>query len=470
MTVPVPTSIEAADDLGSVHFVGIGGAGLSAIARIMLQRGIRVSGSDAQDSVVLRSLGAEGARCVVGHAAHNLGDADTVVVSTAVRDDNPELVEARARGLRVYPRSAGLQSVLAGRRVVAVAGTHGKTTTTSMLAMALVASGEDPSYAIGAEVPALGTNAHDGSGELFVAEADESDGAFLVYRPWGAVVTNVDADHLDTFGTVAAYRYAFDRFVERIDPDGFLVVCIDDAGGAELAATAREREVETVTVGSDERADVRATDLVVSATGTELAVTRSGSELGRLRLQVPGRHYALDALVALAAGLRCGAPFAQLAAGLGAYAGAKRRMERLGEAGGVRVYDSYAHHPVEIAADLQAARAIAGTDRLVVCFQPHLASRTAVFGAQMGEALGAADEVVVTEIYLAREGPDPSATSSLVLDHVPLPPVRVHEALERPALPGQLLDLAPPGSVVLTLGAGDLTTVGPLLLDLLEGR
>ncbi|WP_370619227.1 UDP-N-acetylmuramate--L-alanine ligase [Mumia sp. Pv 4-285] len=470
MRIDVPDRIEAAEDLGRVHLVGIGGAGLSAIARIMLERGIPVQGSDAADSALLRALEADGAQVTIGQAAENLGDADTVVATTAVREDNPEILAAQERGLRLYPRSAGLQSVMIGRDVVAVAGTHGKTTTTSMLTTALVHAGVDPSYAIGAPVASLGTNAHAGSGRWFVAEADESDGAFLVYEPYGAVVTNVDADHLDVWGTPEAYEQAFVRFVDRVDPRGFLVLCVDDAGAAALAEPAAARGIRVVRAGLGPQADLRGTELTTEGGGTSFTVVRDGETLGRVSLQVPGDHYVIDALGALAAALECGTSFADAASGLAAYGGASRRMERIGEAHRVRVYDSYAHHPVEIAGDLQAARALAGQGRVVVAFQPHLVSRTRIFGAAMGEALGAADAVVVTDIYLAREDADPDVTAARVLDAVRLPPEAVHAGAPLAVLDEQLADLARPGDLVLLLGAGDITTVGPRLVARLEKR
>ena len=261
MRVPVPDELLPADRLGRVHFVGIGGAGLSGIARIMLARGIPVSGSDAKESRVLDALRALGARCYVGHAASQVADADTLVVSTAVREDNPEVVEATARGLRLLPRSAALESVMQGRQVVAVAGTHGKTTTTSLLTVALQHCAADPSFAIGGELNESGSNAHDGSGHVFVAEADESDGAFLVYAPFGALVTNVEADHLDNWGTEENYRAAFAEFVDRIDPAGFLVACVDDDGAADLAQQARDKGLSVTGVGESPRADLRAENL-----------------------------------------------------------------------------------------------------------------------------------------------------------------------------------------------------------------
>ena len=310
---------------------------------------------------------------------------------------------------------------MAGRRVLAVAGTHGKTTTTSLLTMAVRACGADPTYAIGGVLGATGRNADAGSGDLFVAEADESDGAFLVYHPYAALVTNVDADHLDVWGSEEAYRAAFTEFVATVDPDGFLVLCTDDPGAAALVEVARARDLRVVTVGLDDECDIRATDLTFEGSRSTFEVSDGGVALGRVMLRVPGRHYVLDALAALALGLRLGLPFDDLRTGLEAFTGTGRRMERKGEAGGVRVYDSYAHHPVEIAGDLQAARALAGDGRLVVCYQPHLVSRTRIFGAAMGDALGAADEVVVLDVYVAREDPDPEVTGRLVADAVPLP-------------------------------------------------
>ena len=470
MRVPVPDVLLPADRLGQVHFVGIGGAGLSGIARIMLARGIRVSGSDAKESRTLEALRALGATCHVGHDAANLGDADTVVVSTAVRETNPEVVAAERLGLRLLPRSAALESVMQGRRVVAVAGTHGKTTTTSLLTVALQHCGADPSFAIGGELNETGSNAHDGSGELFVAEADESDGAFLVYSPYAALVTNVEADHLDNYGTAEAYRAAFDVFADKVATDGFLVVCADDPGAEALGLRARQQGRRVVRVGERDDADLRAVDVRFLGSGSEFSVLDGGEALGSVRLQIPGRHYVLDALAALASGLRLGYGFAELSRGLGAFSGTRRRMELKGQADGVRVYDSYAHHPQEIAGDLQAARSLAGDGRVVVAFQPHMVSRTSIFGPDMGVALGAADEVVVMDVYVAREDPEPGVTGALVAEAVPLPAEHIVFEPSWSAVAGHLASRARPGDVVLTLGAGDVTLLGPEVLELLDER
>jgi UDP-N-acetylmuramate--alanine ligase len=442
--VPVPDEILPADRLGRVHFVGIGGAGLSGIARIMLARGIGVSGSDGVDSPTLDALRRLGAVVYVGHDAAHVGDADTVVVSTAIREDNPEYAEAVRRGLRVLPRSAALAAVMAGRRVVAVAGTHGKTTTTSLLTVALQAAGADPTYAIGGDLAATGVNAAEGTGEVFVAEADESDGAFLHYAPYAAIVTNVEADHLDHWGTEDAYRGAFEEFADTVAADGFLVCCTDDAGAAALADRQERRGRRVVRVSA-------------SAPGPLADVT----------LWSPGDHYLADALAALAAGEALGLPTGDLVRGIASYTGTKRRMELKGEAGGVRVYDSYAHHPTEIAGDLRAARALAGPGRVVVAYQPHLVSRTRIFGVQMGQALGAADEVVVLDVYLAREEPDPEVTGALVAGAVPLPAEHVAFVPSFDDVAAELVTRARPGDLVLTLGAGTVTQVGPRVLELL---
>lgn len=469
MRIPVPDELLPASALGRVHCVGIGGAGISAIARIMAAQGVEVTGSDDHDTPFLPALRELGVTVHLGYDSAHVGDADTLVVTTAAREDNPEVLEARRRGLRVLPRSAGLAAVMAGSRVLAVAGTHGKTTTTGLLTSALIAAGVDPSYAVGGVLTATGRNADAGADDLFVAEADESDGAFLHYRPHAAIVTNVEADHLDTWGTEEAYEQAFEDFVATLDRDGFLVCVVDDPGAARLAERARAGGLDVVTVGESATADLRLHDLVLDGGTSVCRVSRDGTDLGELRLRIPGRHYVLDAAAALATGLRLGLDLDGLLAGLGGFTGTGRRMELKGEAGGVRVYDSYAHHPVEIRGDLEAARALAGEGRVVAAFQPHLVSRTRIFGEAMGRELGAADVAVVLDVYVAREDPDPAVTGRLVRDAVPLPPEQVAWAEDLAAAARELAARARPGDLVITLGAGDVTTVGPQVLDLLGG-
>ncbi|MGZ4656481.1 MAG: UDP-N-acetylmuramate--L-alanine ligase [Blastococcus sp.] len=462
-TDPVP----ALSELGTVHFIGIGGAGMSGIARILLARGVPVSGSDRRDTPTLLALRALGARVEVGHDPAHVGEADTVVVSTAIRPDNPELSTARARGLRVLPRAVALAAVMAGRRSIAVAGTHGKTSTTSMLTVAVQTCGVDPSFAIGGDLNESGSNAHAGSGDVFVAEADESDRSFLLLSPFGAIVTNVEADHLDNYGDLAAVEAAFDRFLETVHPDGFVVVCADDPGAARLRTVPAKARVRTY--GRADDADLRLVDLHVAQEGTSFTAILDGQYLGRVQIQVPGEHMALNAAAALLAGLELGLPVGELVEGLARFGGVHRRFELKGSVGGVRVYDDYAHHPTEVSAQLRAARAVAGSGRLVVAFQPHLYSRTREFAEGFGQALGLADEVVVMEIYGAREDPVPGVTGAMVADAVPLPAERVLFEPSWSAAAPALASRARPGDLVLTMGAGDVSMVGPEVLEALRG-
>ncbi|UOY02907.1 UDP-N-acetylmuramate--L-alanine ligase [Blastococcus sp. PRF04-17] len=461
---PVPLLPE----LGTVHFIGIGGAGMSGIARILLARGVAVSGSDRRDTPTLLALRALGARVAVGHDPQNLADADTVVVSTAIRADNPELVSARERGLRVLPRAVALAAVMAGRRSVAVAGTHGKTSTTSMLTVAVQACGADPSFAIGGDLNESGSNAHSGEGDVFVAEADESDRSFLLLAPYAAVVTNVEADHLDNYGDLAAVEAAFDRFLATVHGDGFVVLCADDPGSARLASVPTAARLRTY--GRAEGADLRLADLEVAPDATSYTAVLDGRELGRVRIQVPGEHMALNSAAALLAGIELGLPVEGLVEGLARFGGVHRRFELKGTVHGVRVYDDYAHHPTEVRAQLQAARAVAGSGRLVVAFQPHLYSRTQEFAEGFGQALALADEVVVMDVYGAREDPVPGVTGALVAEAVPLPAARVHFEPSWSATAPVLAARARAGDLVLTMGAGDVSMVGPEVLDALRAR
>jgi UDP-N-acetylmuramate--alanine ligase len=446
--------------------VGIGGAGMSGIARILLARGIPVSGSDAKESSALASLRALGAEINVGHEAPYVKGADTVVVSTAIREDNPEVVEARRLGLRVLPRAAALASVMAGRRAIAVAGTHGKTTTTSMLTVALQHCGADPSFAIGGHLNESGANAHNGSGEFFVAEADESDGSFLAYQPEVAIVTNVEADHLDNYGTSDKYVAAFDDFLERVS--GFVVVCADDPGSRALGERARGHGIDVRTYGESTDADLRLDAVDLSTSGVSFEVIERGDRHARVNLRVPGRHNALNAAAAMTAALGLGFPSDDVRDGLAGFTGTRRRFELRGYAGGVWVYDDYAHHPTEVTAVLSAARPLAGTGRIVAVFQPHLFSRTRIFAEEFGKALGAADEVIVMDVYAAREDPEPGVTGALVAAAVDLPPQHVVFEPSWSAVPARVAERIRPGDIVITFGAGDVTLLGPEILELLD--
>ena len=462
------TPAPAADvDLGRVHLVGIGGAGMSGIARVLLARGAVVSGSDAKESRSVVELRALGAQVHLGHSASHVAGADTVVVSSAIRETNPELAAARAAGLRVLPRAEALAALMQGRRGVAVAGTHGKTTTTSMLTVAAFHCGVDPSFAIGGDLNEAASNAHHGTGELFIVEADESDGSFLAYGPELAVVTNVEADHLDHYGDEAAVHAAFVDFARTVG-EGGLVTCADDRGARRLADAARREGVVVRTYGEAADADLRVTGLAVSGSTSTWTPVLRGRRLPPVRLAVPGRHLALNSAAALLAGTALGLPEGLLVEGLGGYTGVRRRMELKGTAAGVRVYDDYAHHPTELTAQLTAAREVAGGGRLVVAFQPHRYSRTLAFADGFGTALGLADEVVVMEVYAAGEDPLPGASGATVAAAVPLPAERVLFEPSWSAVPGALAARARPGDLVLTLGAGDVTLVGPEVLRLLE--
>jgi UDP-N-acetylmuramate--alanine ligase len=467
-----------ADGLGKhVHLVGIGGAGMSGIARILLARGVAVSGSDAKDSRTVLALRALGAVVEVGHATANLdllGGPPTVVVSTAIRESNPELAAARERGLTVVHRAEALAALTEGRLVAAIAGTHGKTSTTSMLTVGLQHCGLDPSFAIGGDLTASGSGAHHGAGEAFVVEADESDGSFTAFAPSVAVVTNVEPDHLDHHGDEATYRAVFEAFIGRITPGGVLVTCADDPGAEELARSAEDRGIPVRRYGRSATggSDVVLLDFRPEGSGSLARARHRGVELA-VRLAVPGEHMALNALAALLAGIELGAPVDGMLAGLAAFDGVQRRFEYKGRAGGVAVYDDYAHHPTEVAATLRAARVVFGVEpgrrgRVLVAFQPHLYSRTRIFASAFGEALALADEVVVLDVYGAREDPEPGVTGKLVADHVRLPAERVHFVPGWSDVPRVLAGLARPGDLVLTMGAGDVTVLGPEVLLELE--
>ncbi|GAB3465328.1 UDP-N-acetylmuramate--L-alanine ligase [Streptomonospora sediminis] len=467
-TDPVPV-----DKLGRVHFIGIGGVGMSGIARVLLQLGAEVTGSDAKDGRLLHELAAMGATISVGHDAANVGTADTVVVSSAVREDNPELAEARARGLRVIPRAAALGALLLGRRGVAVAGTHGKTTTTSMLTVVLQHAGAEPGYVIGGALVTTGQGADAGAGGVIVAEADESDGSFLMLSPEIAVVTNVEADHLDNYGGLEEIHANFAAFAERVADT--LVVGIDDPGARRVAELARGLRKRVVTYGEAADSDYRVADIAADGFSTGFTLTAPGAEPVAAQLAVPGRHNVLNAAAAVAVADVLGHDPEVAVAGLAAFTGAARRFELKGEAGGVAVYDSYAHHPTEIAADLAAARAALDTSgggpgaspgRVVAVFQPHLYSRTRIFADEFAAALSAADEVVVLSIYAAREDPEPGVDAELITRGITHG--RVGHEPDRAEAVARAAAAAEPGDIVITMGAGDVTELGPRIVEALS--
>lgn len=442
-----------------VHLVGVGGAGMSGIARILAQRGHTVSGSDLQESRTVIALRALGVRVGVGHEAEHVGDAQVVVTSTAVPESNPEVVHARAHGIPVLPRAAMLADILAGDRSVLVAGTHGKTTTTSMVVVGLQAAGLDPTFAIGGELNESGTNAHAGSDALAVAEADESDRSFLAYAPDVAVVTNLELDHPEVYADLDDVRDAFAAFLSRRRPTGSAVVCIDDPG---VRSILPRMDAPVVTYGASPEADVR----LVRRDGRATLLIDGSSH--PLDLAVPGDHNLLNATGAVAAMRVLGVDIDAALQGLSRFRGAARRFQHLGEAGGVRVVDDYAHHPTELRATLAAART---TDarRIVCVVQPHRYSRTAVLGEELGRAAAGADLVVVTEVYGAGEPAVPGVNGLLVARAAEAAGARVLFAPHLSDVPSMLAAEVGLGDLVLVTGAGDVSKVGPALLMLLGG-
>ncbi|MGB3674299.1 MAG: UDP-N-acetylmuramate--L-alanine ligase [Candidatus Nanopelagicales bacterium] len=457
--------------LGPVHVIGVGGAGMSGIARVMVSRGVNVSGSDAKESRRTAALRALGVEVHIGHDPAQIPVGATVVISTAIKEANPELAAARTRGLRVLTRAEALAVLMAGSKGIAVSGTHGKTTTTSMLTVALQHCGADPSFVIGSELNESGSNAHAGDGELFVAEADESDGSFLQLGAFAGIVTNVEADHLDYWGSLEAVERGFDDFAAGIGSrGGFIVVCVDDPGGAALAERLKGSEVDVLTYGESAAASNRVNVINTQGSGWTFEVVVKGVRTSPITLQVPGQHNMLNATAALVCGLGLGFNVGQLAEGLAAFSGTRRRFEFRGQADGVRVYDDYAHHPTEIAATLRAARDAVGDGRLVVAFQAHHYYRTALFSKEFGQALGLADDVVVLEVFAPGEDPIPGASGQVMAANVPLPSENVVFEPSWSAVAGHLASRARAGDMVMTLGAGDISMMGPEVLALLDRR
>ena len=456
---------------GPVHFMGVGGSGMSGIARILLAEGMAVSGSDAKDSRRLLALKALGAAIHVGHSAENLGEATVVVRSTAIKDDNPELLEAQRRGLPILHRSEALALVMQGSRGVAVAGTHGKTTATSMLTVALQNCGAEPSFAIGGELHETGAYAHRGSGDVFVTEADESDGSFLRLGALVGIITNVEPDHMNYWDDFDALRDAFLQFSLDIGArGGFVVACIDDPETRRIVGLARAHGVDMRTYGFSEDADFRVEVHERSGAGWTFDVADRGVRSPRITLQVPGAHNVLNATAALTAAIGLGFSDADAATGLEAFAGTRRRFDFRGQADGIRVYDDFAHHPTEVDATLRAAREVAGDGRVVIAFQAHHYYRTAMFVKEFGEAMGLADEVVVLEVFAPGEEPIPGASGQTMAANVPLDPGHVVFEPSSAAVPARLVDLARPGDIIMTIGQGDVALMAPTVLDLLQLR
>ncbi len=458
---------------GKYHLVGIGGAGMSVVAELLAASGAEVSGSDSKESATTRRLAAEGISVSIGHDARHVPADAVVVVSSAIRESNPELAAARERSQKVLHRSQALALAARGRDFVAVAGAHGKTTTSAMIATALREAGLDPSWAIGGSVVGAGGGSHLGGGRAFVAEADESDASFLNYEPLVEVVTNVEPDHLDHYGSAEAFEEAFAQFARLLKADGALIACADSPGALRMAVGAIDRGQRVVTYGRGDGPRGAAAHVKVAPVGAHSREASrplgasgafdDGSGPVRVDLSVVGEHNLLNAAAAWAAGVELGVGREEMASALSHFLGTGRRFELRGEAGGVRVVDDYAHHPTEVEATLRAARAVVGDGALRVLFQPHLYSRTANFADRFAEALSLADDVVVTSVYAAREDPTPGVEGDLVTSK--MDPARAQFVPDRFEAARALAARARPGDLVMTVGAGDVTELGPTILD-----
>ncbi|HEY8532818.1 MAG TPA: UDP-N-acetylmuramate--L-alanine ligase [Micromonospora sp.] len=463
----LPAGTVSAEELGAVHLIGIGGVGMSGLARLLLTRGLRVSGSELREWPSLAGLRALGGTIYMQHDPSNLDGVDTVIYSSAIPQDHVELVEARRRGLRVLHRSEALAAAMTGRRAIAVSGTHGKTTTTSMVTLILQRAGEDPSFVIGGEISEVGSNAHHGTGQYFVAEADESDRSFLLYRPYVAIITNIDTDHLNTYGDLATLSATFADFARLTDPDGFVVTCADDPGTRELAAVLRGEQRRVFTYGEAEDADLRISNITSSARGVRYLAELHGEPLGEITMPVPGRHLGLNSAAAVLTALKLGVPLSAAVEALAAFPGVRRRFERRGVAAGVQVYDEYAYHPTSVTAALQTLRDVAGDGRLIVVYQPYRLYRTRDLQAELAAALAIADEAIILEVYAPGEERQPGEGGVALTAAVPLPDDRKIFIPSWEDVPAEVVRRARPGDVVVTMGAPPISLMADELLTAL---
>jgi UDP-N-acetylmuramate--alanine ligase len=445
-----------------IHFVGIGGSGMSGIAEVLLNLGYTVSGSDLKRSAASEHLATLGARVAYGHAARHLAGAQVVVTSTAVRGDNPEVQEARRLGVPVIPRAEMLAELMRLKYGVAVAGSHGKTTTTSMVALVLDRGGLDPTLVVGGRLGVLGSGARLGKGDFIVAEADESDRSFLKLSPTLAVVTNIDREHLDAYRDLADIQDAFVGFVNKVPFYGAAVLCLDDAAIRQVLPRVERR---VVSYGLSSSSHVSARDVEVGPAGSRYTALRGGQPLGELELRVPGLHNVRNSLAALAVGLDLEVPFDRIQAGLHAFTGVDRRFQVRGEAGGVLVVDDYGHHPTEIRATLEALRTLAGQRRSVVLFQPHRYTRTRFLWDEFCRCFEQADVLLLTDVYPAGEEPILGATSEALAAALRASGQRQVDWVGSLEQAGpRLAEVVREGDVVLTLGAGSVWHAGEDLL------
>ncbi|HTE16877.1 MAG TPA: UDP-N-acetylmuramate--L-alanine ligase [Armatimonadota bacterium] len=452
----------------SYHFIGIGGSGMSGLARLLLADGEAVSGSDLRDSATTQALRSAGARVMVGHRSENLAGATRVVYTAAAREDNPELVEARRRGVPTIVRAEMLARVMRGKTGIAIAGTHGKTTTTGMAASVFLAAERDPTVLIGGDWSVINGNARPGRGQHFIAEACEAFNSFLELQPHAAIITNVEADHLDCHGSLEGVVEAFRQFLSRLDADGYAIGCRDDELVRHLLSRLDRR---SVTYGLEDGADYVAVDLDLDRPHPTFTVVGHGQPLGEVRLGVPGRHNVLNALAVAALAMEEGLPFHAVTEGLAHFHGVGRRFETLGEVDDIVVVDDYAHHPTEVRATLAAARRSLGRYTTVV-FQPHLFSRTQLLLDEFARSFADANRVIITPIYAAREQPLEGVTSEALVRRIQEVDAerQVEYAPDRTALVARLASDSRPGDLILTMGAGDIRETGEQLVEALRKR
>jgi UDP-N-acetylmuramate--alanine ligase len=452
----------------TVHLVGIGGAGMSAIATVLIQMGYRVEGSDLKESANVIRLRNLGAVVGIGHRADNLGSARVVVRSSAVLLDNPEILEAQRLGIPVLDRAQMLSEIMATRKGIAIAGTHGKTTTSSLVTQMLLNCGADPSFLIGGELNEIGSNAHYGNGEYLVAEADESDGSLLFLRPAHAILTNIEWDHPDYFENVEHTAEVFRKFLQLLPSDGVAVICGDDSHARGVGVDFRSQGGKVLFYGNMTDNDYRFEASTAESDGCGYTAFYHGSELGRVQTRIPGMHNIYNSMAALAIGHQLGFPVEAAIAGISKFQGVRRRFELVGTHDGIRVFDDYAHHPTEVKAILDLASSIAA-DRVVAVFQPHRFSRTGKLAADYGRSFAGADVVVVTDVYGAGEEPEPGVSGKLVADSISAqdPEKKLHYVVSRSELAAAVVPLLRDGDMVITMGAGDITNCAREILDML---
>ena len=454
-SVPVP------NDLGNVHFIGIGGSGMSGIARILIGMGHQVTGSDVRTSPNILALEALGAKIAIGHDESNLGNADTVIVTSALWPTNPEYLLAQRNGIPIIHRSQALAHLASKKRLVSVAGAHGKTTSTGMIITALLALDQDPSFVNGGVINSIGASSSSGKGELFVIEADESDGSFLHYDTSVALITNVDPDHLDHYGSIEAFHQVFADFANKSKE--LVVINADDSGSVAVAKLITK---PMISFGEIASADVQVRDIVENAQ-VRFSLTYKNQKLSST-LTIAGRHNAVNAAGAVATLIGLGFGFEQALEQVSKFAGTERRFELHGERRGVKVYDDFAHHPTEVAAALNGARAVVGSGKIVTVFQPHLYSRTRLFAKEFAKALEASDEVVLLDIYAAREDPEPGVTGELILNASSRQD-KIHYVESWSEASTVASRLASAGDFIVTMGCGDVYKMVPEILEALEG-